>query len=53
MAHVPFKFARLSAKAKEEAHQVAELSAYNAIDNSFHNVNLSQQLHVSKLDLLQ
>ena len=43
MAHVPFRLARPSAKTKEEAHQVAELSAYNAIGNLFHNVNLSQQ----------
>ena len=43
MAHVPFRLARLSAKTKEEAHQVAKLSAYNAIGNLFHNVNLGQQ----------
>ena len=43
MAHVPFRLARLSTKTKEEAHQVVELSAYNAIGNPFHNVNLSQQ----------
>ena len=43
MAHVPFRLTRPSAKTKEEAHQVAELSAYNAIGHLFHNVNLGQQ----------